>query len=304
MATTGELMSADAEEKETNGHGMLEVAMSRSAQEVQAAMIIAKRFPRDEEASYTKLMKACKRRGLAEEAAYTFPRGGQTVDGPSIRLAEAAARCWGNIDAGVIELERRHGESTAMAYAWDLETNSRDTKIFTVRHVRDTKSGARALTDERDIYEMVANQGARRKRACILAIIPNDVIDDAMVEINKTLAGDNKEPLQDRVRKMLVSFESVSVTQAMIEKRLGHVIAATTEAEFVALGKIFKSVRDGMAAREQFFEVGATDGRTMNLADITGKKSQETRPIESMLKQKGVIGTSAGIAVAPEKNGA
>ncbi len=80
-----------------------------------------------------------------------------------------------------------------MAYCWDLESNTRQTKIFQVRHVRDTKSGPKSLRDARDIYELVANQGARRVRACILGVIPGDIVDEALDEVNKTLKlGDSR----------------------------------------------------------------------------------------------------------------
>src|SRR5690606_25443737 len=102
--------------------GALTIATTRQAQEVQAAMVIAKKFPRDETESIGRVLRACRRRALAEVSQYAYPRGGNKITGPSIRLAEAIAQAWGNIDYGVIELEQTAGESTVMAYAWDLET--------------------------------------------------------------------------------------------------------------------------------------------------------------------------------------
>ena len=168
---------------------MVEVASTRAAQETQAAMVIAKRFPRDQTAAFSRILKACKRKSLAESAMYVYPRGNSQVTGPTIRLAEVMAQNWGNIDFGMIELEQKYGESTMMAYAWDLETNCRQTKVFTVKHERYTKQGSYRLSDPRDIYEMTANQGARRMRACILGVIPGDFVDDAIAECEKTMRG-------------------------------------------------------------------------------------------------------------------
>ncbi len=236
-----------------------EMVVSRQAQEVQAAMVIAKRFPRDENEAYARIMKSCQRKSLAEQAQYTYPKGGQVVTGPSIRLAEAIAQAWGNIDYGVIELDQKDGKSEMMAYAWDLETNTRSTKIFTVAHKRDTKSGSKALTDSRDIYELAANMGARRERACILAIIPGDVVDAAEEQCRKTLAGAYNEPLEDRIRKMLQAFDSeFSVDKPMIEKYIGYVVSRFTEQDFVKLRGVYKAVKDGMAKREDYFDVKAT----------------------------------------------
>ena len=98
-------------------HTTTEMAISRQAQEVQAAMVIAKKFPRDEVQSFNRIMQACKRKTLAEQAMYEYPRGGTKVTGPSIRLAEAMAQNWGNLDYGIIELQQKSGESQVMAYA-------------------------------------------------------------------------------------------------------------------------------------------------------------------------------------------
>lgn len=233
-----------------------EMVTTRQAQEVQAAMVIAKKFPRDEVESYNRIMRACQRKSLAEQSMYEYPRGGTKVTGPSIRLAEAMAQNWGNLDFGIIELEQKNGESQVMAYAWDLETNTRQTKIFNVPHIRGTKKGNIPLTDPRDIYELVANQGARRVRACILGVIPGDVIDSAIDECKKTLAGGNKEPLIDRVRKGIKLFEdNFSVTLEMLEKYIGCKSEAFSEHDMIRLNNVYKSLRDGMAKREDYFEI-------------------------------------------------
>ena len=127
------------EQQETTGNALVDIESARATQEVQASMIIAKRFPRDEIAAYQKIIKACERPSLAKEALYAYPRGGQMITGPSIRLAEAMAQAWGNLDFGVRELSQKNGVSEVEAYAWDLETNTRQTKTFQVKHERYTR---------------------------------------------------------------------------------------------------------------------------------------------------------------------
>ena len=244
-----------AESKEHHQPSALEIATSRVAQEVQAQMVVAKKFPRNEAVSFQKIMRACKRKGLAEQSMYAYPKGGSMVQGASIRLAEELARDWGNIDFGIVELEQKRGESIMMAYCWDLETNVRQTKVFTVPHKRYTRKGTYPLTDPREIYEMTANQGARRLRACILGVIPGDVVEASVEECKKTLAGNNQEPLGDRVRKMVAVFSQMGVTVEQIEKRLGHNLDATTEIELVNLRSIYTSIKDNMADVRDFFPI-------------------------------------------------
>ena len=128
----------------------VEAMNARQMQEVKGMVFMAKQYPREENYALQRILKACERKSLAEQAVYEYPRGGTKVSGPSIRLAEAIAQNWGNIDFGIIELEQNQGESTVMAYAWDLETNTRQTKIFSVPHRRASKKGSYRLTDPRD----------------------------------------------------------------------------------------------------------------------------------------------------------
>lgn len=244
--------------------GMLQVASNREVQQVQAAAVLAQKFPRDVDRSFKSVMRACQLPALAEKAIYEFPRGGTSVRGPSIRLAEAIARSWGNLDFGFQELETKPsigsvpGSSVIMSYCWDLETNTRSTKVFTVRHKRDTKKGPKILTDERDVYEAVANYAMRRVRSNILAIIPKEIVDEAVMECEKTMRK-NKEPLEKRIEKAIELFADLDVSKERIEKRLGHKMSATTETEMVRLREIYNSIKDGYASVEDFFEIVLKD---------------------------------------------
>lgn len=231
------------------------VEQSRAIQEVQAAVIMAKKFPRNETQSYNRIIEACKRVGLAQKANYSYPRGNETVSGPSIRLAETLAKYWGNLQFGIVEVSNQGGVSEVQAYAWDLETNTRQVKQFSVKHVRYSKAGGIVkLTDPRDIYEVAANQGARRLRTCILGVLPHDVIDAAVKECRKTLAGDNKEPIGDKIRRCVSQFSEFSISQEMLENKLGHKIEATTRDELIDLGEIYNSLKDKIGKVEDYFE--------------------------------------------------
>jgi hypothetical protein len=251
--------------------------VSRQAQEVQAAMIVAKKFPRDENEAYKRIMRSCARVGLAEQAEYTYPKGDKKVAGPSIRLAEAIAQNWGNIDYGVIELENDNGASEMMAYAWDLETNARVTKVFTVKHWQDTKRGGYALKDSRDIYEATANFGARRVRACILGVIPGDVIEAAVKECRKTIKGENKSPIEDRIKVMLNTFEKEHrVTTEMVEEYLGCNAKSISENELIRMKGVHQSITDGMSAPRNYFNFGDAPADAPKVNDALQKTEGST----------------------------
>lgn len=237
----------------------VELIASREAQEVQVAMVAAKRFPRDVYRAYNRIIQDCKRLTLAEKAMYEYPRGGQTVTGPSIHLARSIARSWGNLDSGFKVLEQNTTESTVMAYCWDLETNYRETKVFTVKHVRETKKGAFPLTDSRDIYELIANQSARRERSCILSVIPQDVVDAAVGQCNATLQGDGKMTKEDAVRDIIRRFsEQYGVPKEMLEAYIGRKAEAFTVQSVNRLRGVYTALKDGTASVEQYFDMSAS----------------------------------------------
>ncbi len=233
-----------------------EIEKTRVLQEVQAMVLVARQCPRDEQRAIRRIMDSAKRKSLAENAIYCYPRGGQTVTGASIRTAETIAKYWGNITYGIKELSRDEKAKTSemLAYCWDLENNVRAEKVFKVKHKRDTKKGSYALDDERDIYELTANYGSRRLRACILNIIPADVVEDFLTECQKTIAGSNDKPIKERIKEMIRAFEKLGVTQNQIEKRIGTKADSFIEYNLVALRGIYKSITDNFAKVEDYFE--------------------------------------------------
>jgi hypothetical protein len=268
------------------------VEQQRAVAEVIAAMQIARGNPRDPVKAMDLILTDCTMVALAEDAIYSYARGGTDITGPSIRLAEAIARRWGNMTVGVRELGRREGYSEVMAYAVDLESGFRDEKLFQVRHWRDTKKGGYALTDERDLYEALANTAARRKRACILAVVPQDVIEAAVRQCELTMKS-KIEITPEFTKSLLDSFEKFGVTQEMIEKRIQRRLDALTPALAVNLRKIHNSLRDGMSNFQDWFEAPAGNSgqeaqgatRTDTLAADLARRAATGKPKAEKIDQ-------------------
>ncbi len=253
----------------TESNAVANTDQQRAVAEVQAAMMIARMNPRDPIVSMDRILNACTRPGLADAAVYTYARGGSDISGPSIRLAEAMAQSWGNLQFGIRELDQHAGMSTVQAFAWDVETNVRREVTFQVPHVRHTKKGSYKLEDPRDIYESVANNGARRLRACILAVIPGDVTEAAVAQCEltmKTKADTSPEAMQ----KMIAAFEPLGVSKEQIETRIQRRLDAIQPAQVVTLKKIYASLRDGMSVAADWFDVApAEEGAPLTAATRT-----------------------------------
>lgn len=224
---------------------------SKELSEIKGKMFLARQFPRDPEWSLQSAMKECKRKELAEAAQYEFPKGDSVVKGPSIRLVEVLARHWGNITSGVDEIESKDGETTIKSYAWDLETNVSDSKTFTVKHERSVGRGdnrrIKKLTDERDIYEMVANKGARRKRACLLSVLPGWYVDTAVTACEETLRKSLTEgkSMEEVISSIVSAFSEFDISPAQIEDKLGKPVESLSKNDVVKLRHLYSAIKDG-----------------------------------------------------------
>ena len=254
--------------------GTVAVESSRAIAEAQGKLIMAKRFPRNYVESYHKAIEACQRKGFAEKAFFSYPRAGQTVTGVTIRFAEELARVYGNLDYGIKEMSHEEGKSEMQAYCWDLETNTISSQNFTVEHIMETRQGNRKLTSQRDIYERTANDGARRLRSRILAILPPDLVEDCINECKRTLAGNNSIPLIDRVKQMVTGFSKFGVTKEMIEKRLGHTVETVTANELVEYQGIYNGLKQKETTVSDWFEQPKTASQMTELLMEEEKKDQ------------------------------
>jgi hypothetical protein len=260
----------------------IEAQQSRDVAEIQASMIVAKRFPRDERVAMDRILNFCTRPTLAESALYSYAKGGQEISGPSIRLAEAIAQAWGNIRFGFREIsrgtdEKGAGFSDIEAFAWDLESNTYKPLVFRVRHWRDTRQGGYALKDERDIYELTANMAQRRVRACILAIIPGDVAEAAEKQCEETLNA-KADTSKDGLKKLADAFAGIGITQLQIEKRCQCRLEAVRPAQIVSLRKVFNSIKDGMSKPADWFEpdTSAQDAANAAAEKIAANRTKAT----------------------------
>lgn len=277
---------------------LVEVESQRAMAEVQASMMMAQRFKRKPAEAMDRIINACTRLGLAEKATYTYARGGTDISGPSIRLAEAIAQGWGNIKCSTREIEQRRsadkkkpGNSTMMTIAWDLETGYSEERIFQIPHWRDTQGGGYAITDARDIYELTANAASRRRRACILAVIPGDVIEAAVNQCDVTLKT-RLEVTPERIIKVLESFDERGVSKEQLEAFLQRRMEAMLPAQLYRLGKILNSINDGMSLPGDWFKpTGEIDPETGEIKSTTAATAA-TATGASALKAKMATATS------------
>lgn len=243
------------------------VEQSRAVAEVQAAIYVARQFPREIGRSRNAMQSACASMALAEKAFYKFPRAGGTVSGPSIHLAKACAQSFGNIQYGVTEMRRddEYRQSEMQAWAWDVEANTRHVLTFIVPHAKFAKGKVEALIDLRDIYENNANNGARRLREAIFAVIPDWFTEEAGELCRETLNKGDGKPIEQRAEGAIAVFRSLGVSEERLEQKLGRKKAQWTGADIAQLLITHKSIdRRDIAVEDEFPQARITGGEIKN----------------------------------------
>lgn len=244
------------------------VEQARAVAEVQAAVIVAQQCPRNISGpggALEQMRDACRTPGLADRAFYKFPRSGGTVSGPSIHLARELARCFGNIQYGIQELRRDDTgpspHSEMLAWAWDVQTNTRSSQTFVVPHRRDKKGGSEPLIDLRDIYENNANQGSRRLREAIFSILPVWFTEEAKALCNDTLKDGGGKTLPQQVADAIKAFDQTGIKVDRLEAKIGAKADEWTLQDVAGLRVSFASIRQGtVSASDEFPQVRVTVG--------------------------------------------
>jgi len=283
-------------------------AVTREQTEIQSAIIVAKKFPRNEAESYSRAVKSFERPAMAEAAAYRFPRGGTNIEGPSVDTAREIARCWKNIRYGLRIADVRHDFTQKCdfikikGYAHDLEANNYvetedEFRALIQRKNKKTNATEWVQPDERDLRELVNRRGAICVRNALLQVLPPDVVDEVLRTARETLrraaAGELEQNRDDAVRRLAVAFDRIAITVPMIERFLGHKLDVISDEELAQLRTIWKSISDGQARREEFFKLEEAPQPTTS--------QEQGAAITEALKQKADAAKQKTYKLDPEK---
>lgn len=252
-------------------------AIAREQSEIQAAIVVAKKYPRNEMSAFERVQKSFKRIGVAEAAQYCFKRGGATIKGPSAPAARELARCWGNLRYGIRIVSEGEDTMHIKGYAYDCESNSyveNEDKFKKLIQRKTPQGTVWVKPDERDLRELVFRRGAILVRNSILQLLPPDLIDDACALADKTLTERGSDAIKkDRtqvIKALVAAFSQHGVSVEMIEGRLGHKLEQLTPPEYTELLTIMRSLADGATQWTDHFdsaESTAASAKQSNLQD-------------------------------------
>lgn len=259
--------------------------VAREEAELKASIVLARHSPRNEMASFSKIMSACERPSFADASIYSFPRGDTQIEGPSVKLAREMARCWGNLRTGIRIVSMDDKFVHVKGYCYDLETNAYTEseakfQLLIQRKDKKTRQTQWVKPDERDLRELVNKHGAFCVRNAILQSLPPDFVEDAMAKANETLvkweAGELQRNPAEKIKIVVMSFRELGVTPEMIVEYLGHPLEAVTAEELKTLRTIYASIRDGNSKREEYFDFGTPKSKAETLVE-TLRHSREQK---------------------------
>lgn len=230
---------------------------------VEARYIVAQGRPRDWDQARVRILAECKRPRFAEVARYAKPIGGSRVEGPSIRFAEAALRCMGNVDISTPTTYDDDDKRIIRVSVTDLETNATYSSDITMQKTverRQVKPGQQVIGErlnstgqkvfivratEDDLLTKQAALVSKAIRTNGLRILPGDIVEEAMDMVLSTLRDrDARDPNEAR-KRIIDAFSSVGVTPAQLRTYLEHEIEHCVPAELADLRAVYAAIRDG-----------------------------------------------------------
>lgn len=147
----------------------------------------------------------------AERCFYVLPRGRQTIDGPSARLAEIMASAWGNmrVEGRIVGEDDKF--ITVRGVAWDLQSN---VAVATEVRRRITDKYGRKYSD--DMIVMTANAAISIAiRNAVFKVIPNAYTRKIFETCKKVATGDAKT-LATKRKETLDALQKLGATRERV----------------------------------------------------------------------------------------
>jgi hypothetical protein len=294
IVKTDQLTAAPGAVMQTSETASTAVAAQAAAM-IQARYVIALKNPRDLDTVRERLLKECKRPGFARVARYKKPIG-QGIVGPSIRFAEAAIRCMGNVVVETVTLFDDREKRIIQVNVTDLEANVPYTSSVTIDKTverRKTQDGDEVLGQRKNaqgitvfIVAATEDQLLNKQNALIskairtngLRLVPGDIVEECMWQVVETQENaDAKDPDGAKLQ-IFDAFGNMGVTVAQLKKYLGHDGATLNPKELADLRAVYSAIKDGETTWKEVMTAKEPAKEKKSMGDVLGSKKE--KPVE------------------------
>lgn len=226
---------------------------SLARDEIDMQIATARRYPRDPAKAIRAALKlATYSEEIAEGCFYVLPRGGKKIEGPSIRLAEIIASCWGNLRYGARVVDEGQRFVTSLGFCHDLETN-----VAFAGHVQrriTNRDGHRYDDDMIGVTGNAANSIAMRN--AVNRVVPRVYTDMILREVKRVAVGDASTFASKRDR-VIERYSKMGVTSEQVLASVGkESIEAVTLEDLELLIGVGTAIKEGQTSIDLVFPTG------------------------------------------------
>jgi hypothetical protein len=248
--------------------------------EIECQLDAAHRYRR----STTKFLQDAKTmatltQGVAEACLYSLTRGGKLIAGPSVRLAEIVASCYGNLHVGARVIGVEDNEIIAQGVAWDLEKNLR-----TTIEVRRRITNSKGVRFNEDMITVTGNAAASiALRNAIFRVVPRAYV-DTVYEAARALAVGDAKSLSAKRAEVLERLQKRGVEKERVLARLDRKGVDDIDlADLETLIGLGTAIKDGAQTLDEAFppvvlpapaEPGQ-DGKRMSMKSAKSKAAEK-----------------------------
>lgn len=189
----------------------------------------------------------------AESCFYVLPargnEGGKPIQGASVRLAEIAVSCFGNIKAGARIISNDGNFVTAQGICHDVEKN-----VSVSVEVRRSIKGKNGKTYSDNMIQVTSQAAcAIAYRNAVFKVVPLALVKPALDKAMQLAKGDIKS-LSERRGIMVDKFAKLGITKERLAERVDkQSIDEITLDDLQTLTGCYNALKDGEAAVDDIF---------------------------------------------------
>lgn len=248
----------------TNERELSTVAAAENARAIIAASFhMALTHPRDTNQARVEMLESCTRPRFAESALYSKPVGGRKITGLSIRAAEELIRLWGNIRVSTNVIYDDLDKRVLNICVMDLQTNSAYSQEVTLQKTverKKLKDGQVAISERVNSYgevvylvhatedDFLNKQGSAISKVIRnygLRLIPPDIKEEVIEQIQKTLTGNIEANRADEIKKITDAFYTLGVMPEALGKYLDQDLGSLSPQQIIDLRGTYTRIKEG-----------------------------------------------------------
>jgi cyclophilin family peptidyl-prolyl cis-trans isomerase len=244
--------------------------------QIDMQIATAKKYPRNlQRVKRNMLAMATIDEDTAKSCFFVLPRSGKAIEGKSVRMAEIALSCFGNVKAGtrVVDVQDKcdNPHVVVQAVTIDLENN---VAVTIEKRRRITKKKNKPAIDEDDINLAVNACSAIAFRDAVFKVIPGALtkpVYDAAVK----MATGGEKPIESRIANAIEQFAKMGVFEDRILLALKKQNREElVQDDLVKLIGYFTGIRDGETTIEECFPRNVAD----SVSPLESAKKPEPKP--------------------------